>query len=201
MVEYRWLWNPLHCLPSWDWSILKGLIAAPSKGELGPDPAMYIKSQTTKAHMFSSAWKKFFWHQSDFRFGHKALKNIRKWLQLIFPMAFWELPNFEPKKNHFIRFHAFPLWQFLATCYVRTITMTTYKTRCGGLAWGWHWRRAMSARLLFIVPQIIMYCHRFILNGSFCIFIYARNCNNFVILTQRSSSGIKRSWLHIFRYF
>ena len=53
---------------------------------------------TTKALIFSSAWEDFFLHQSDFRFGLRALKNIRKWLQLIFPTAFWGPPNFEPKE-------------------------------------------------------------------------------------------------------
>ena len=117
-------------------------------------------------------------------------QNIRKWLQLIFPTAFWGLPNFEPKKMTLLLpcTSSVPISGYLL-CQNTTVT---YKTRCGGLAWGWHWRRAKSTRLFFIVPQIIMHCHRFTLNGSFCMLSYARTCNIFVILTPRSNSGIKK---------
>ena len=52
--------------------------------------------------------------------------------------------------------------------------------------------------MFFIVPQIIMHCHRFTLNGSFCVLIYARTCNIFVILTPRSNSGIKKELIALF---
>ena len=115
-----------------------------------------------------------------------------------FSHGFLGTTKFWAQKNHFM--HP-PLCWFLATFYVRTTTMTTYKTRCGGLAWGWHWRSAKSARLFFIVPQIIMYCHRFTLNGSFCMLIYAGTCNIFVILTPRSNSGIKKELIAHFLVF
>ena len=52
-----------------------------------------------------------------------------------------------------------------------------------------------------VVPQIIMHCHRFTLNGSFCMLIYARTCNIFVILTPRSNSGIKKELIAHFSVF
>ena len=55
--------------------------------------------------------------------------------------------------------------------------------------------------MFFIVPQIIMHCHRFTLNGSFCMLIYARTCNIFVILTPRSNSGIKKELIAHFSVF
>ena len=53
----------------------------------------------------------------------------------------------------------------------------------------------------FIVPQVIMDCHIFTLNGSFCMLIYARTCNIFVVLTRRSNSGIKKELIAHFSVF
>ena len=62
----------------------------------------YFLSHSTVAdnqsHHIFQCLRGFFLHQSDFRFGLMALKNIRKWLQLIFLTAFWGPPNFEPQK-------------------------------------------------------------------------------------------------------
>ena len=57
-----------------------------------------LQSQTGKACMFASAQGNFFWHQTDFIFRLRALKNFGKWLQQNFPMGFWVWPNFEAKK-------------------------------------------------------------------------------------------------------
>ena len=150
--------------------------------------------------MFPSAFGIFFCTKltSDLDLRHS--KTSENGFSQIFPRLFGDRQILNPKSSLHC-FHAPPLCQFLATCYVKTTTMTTYKTRCGGLAWGWHWRRAKSARLFFIVPQIIMHCHRFTLNGSFGMLIYARTCNIFVILTLRSNSGIQKELIAHFSVF
>jgi hypothetical protein len=150
--------------------------------------------------MFSSAWENFFCTKLTSDSDSEHSKTSKNGLNWFFPQLFGDHQILSPKKS-FYCCCAPPLCQFLATCYVRTTTMTTYKTRCGGLAWGWHCKRAMSARLFFIVSQIIMHCHRFTLNGSFCMLIYARTCNIFVILTPRSNSGIKKELIAHFLVF
>ena len=53
----------------------------------------------------------------------------------------------------------------------------------------------------FTVLQIIMHCHRFTLNTSFCVAIYAGICNIFVILALRPNSGIKKELIAHFMVF
>ena len=69
----------------------------------------------------------------------------------------------------------------------------------GGVVEGWGVQDCADGH--FPVPQIIMHCHRFTLNGSFCVVIYARTCNIFVILTLRPNSGIKKELIAHFSVF
>jgi hypothetical protein len=48
------------------------------------------------------------------------------------------------------------------------------------------------------MQQIMMHCHRFTLNGSFCVLIYARIYNIFAILALGSNSDIKKGLIVIF---
>ena len=66
---------------------------------------------------------------------------------------------------------------------------------------GEEWRVQDCADGHFAVLQIIMHCHRFTLNGSYCVVIYARTCNIFVILTLRPNSGIKKELIAHFSVF
>ena len=114
-----------------------------------------VQLWTTRALIFSSAWEDFFCTKvtSDSDSGlSKTSENGFNWF---FPWFFGDRQILSPKKSLYC-FRAPPLCRFLATCYVRTTTMTTYKTRCGGLAWGWHWRRAkgLPAVLLGVICHV-----------------------------------------------
>ena len=140
--------------------------------------AYTVQLWTTKAHMFSSAWGNLFCTKltSDLDSGpskHQKMASTEISHSFLGTAKFWA------QKIHFIASVHPPLCWFLP-CYARTITMTTYKTRCGGLAWGWHWRRAKSARLFFIGPQIYLKWK----------FLYAHLCQNLQYLCN-SDTKIK----------
>ena len=69
----------------------------------------------------------------------------------------------------------------------------------GGVVEGWRVQDCADGH--FPMLQIIMHCHRFTLNGSFCVVIYAGTCNIFVILTLRPNSDIKKELIAHFSVF
>ena len=62
-----------------------------------PQTTNYCHEQAKPACLLAPK-ELFFWHQTDFIFGLRTLKNIGKGLQQNFPTCFWVWPNFKTKK-------------------------------------------------------------------------------------------------------
>ena len=159
-----------------------------------------IQSRTGKAHMFASAWGNFFGtKQTSYSdSGHsKTSENGFNW---IFPRVFGSGQILRPKKRLYC-FRTPPLSQFLAHCYVKHQIGLLFRSSAESDRSNLQ-PIILDLKLLWVcMPRIMIHCHRFTLNGSFCALISARTGNIFAILISGSYLGIKKELIAHFSVF
>ena len=152
-----------------------------------------VQSRTGKARMFASTWGNFFGTKWTSYSDSGPSKTSENGFNGIFPQVFGSGQILRPKKRLYC-FRTPSLSQFLAHCYVKHQIELLFRSSAEPDPATHHPGPAA-------MPRIMIHCHRFTLNGSFCALIDARTGNVFAILILGSYLGIKKESIAHFSVF